>query len=133
MRSSGRKATAIQQRGKASANSISRGRITRRQARSTAGKSPTDHGNHQAKCNAINCNRGTPLSLPGALGAVWRCPSHSTPTSWRRNPGKRHSVQMYHGATMSRKIDKYDQCKSRRKRKLASRYNNPRINSTAPG
>ena len=83
-----------------------RGRMTRRQAKSTPGRSAINQGNHQKKCRATKCNRGTPLSLPALGGAVCKWPSHSTASNWRRKPGKCSSVQTYQGATSNRKIDK---------------------------
>src|SRR5258708_3162868 len=109
---SGRKTTAIQPNGKASANSNSGGRMIRGradQAKIAPGTMAIDHGNHQIKCIQRNWRRGTPLSLPGTLEKERRCPSHSTRNSCYKNPGKCNSVATYHGTNSTTKIDIYAQ------------------------
>src|SRR5256885_12541250 len=106
---SGTKTTAIQQSGKASGNSSSRGRIVFCHKQIAPGMTAIDHGNHQTRCIQRNWKRGTPLSLPGTLEKERKCPSHSTRSSCCINPGKCNWVATYQGKNSTTKIDIYPQ------------------------
>ena len=91
------KPTPIQHNGSASANSISRGRITRRQRKSLPGGPQESHGNHHAKCKTMNCNLGTSSSSPKIRLR------QSLLSSGKILPGNFCAIQIYQGATIAKK------------------------------